>query len=590
MVDFVAKRQVGWVAVRNSGIQSRAVGVVLPQSIQFGKYTLFERIGRGGMADVFKARVQGPAGFERIFVVKRILPHLSGDPAFTKMFIEEAKLSARLAHPNIVQVFELGSVEGEYFMSMEHVRGRDLAETMRTLWARIGPPRPELVAYVGREMSRALAYAHDLTGDDGTPLGMIHRDVSPSNVMLSYEGAVKLLDFGIAKAFGGESKEEGGTQRGTLKGKFAYMAPEQTQGNEFDRRIDIFAAGIVLHEVLTGRRLFKGDNDLHTIEKVRQCDVPPPSLQNPLCPPDLDAIVLRALSKNRDERFQTGSELADALDDVVHAARFQPSHLALLMRDLFPADAGGESRHTGSARVPHTASGSGSRPHSHSVMRSPTIPPVSRSSSSVRAPLPADQSALSQEPHKPFYGRGTFWATAIFVAAAFGGGAVYTRSTVPPPQSAGPKENQPRVLNLKLVLSSLPEGASVYVKGTNQSLGQTPFRKEFEWREDAQTILVFKLKGYEEVEREVRPTWTGFVHLRPGGSAHGKVQFRSLTGSTSAPKEAPAATPPAVPPAGSRPAADPPSGAEPRSSSGTSRRGGQKKPSGKPNELQDPFK
>src|SRR5439155_18169753 len=141
-------------ARRRYEIQSRAVGVVLPQPIQFGKYTLFERIGRGGMADVFKARVQGPAGFERIFVVKRILPHLSDDPTFTKMFIEEAKMSARLSHPNIVQVFELGAVENEYFISMEYVRGRDLAETMRTLWARIGPPRPELVAYIGREMCR----------------------------------------------------------------------------------------------------------------------------------------------------------------------------------------------------------------------------------------------------------------------------------------------------------------------------------------------------------------------------------------------------------------------------------------------------
>jgi serine/threonine protein kinase len=147
------------------------VGVVLPQPTQFGKYTLFERIGRGGMADVFKGRVQGPAGFERVFVVKRILPHLSDDPQFTRMFIEEAKLSSRLNHPNIVQVFELGAVDKEYFIAMEYVRGRDLAETMRTLWARVGPPRPELVAYIGREMCRALAYAHDLTGDEGEHLG-----------------------------------------------------------------------------------------------------------------------------------------------------------------------------------------------------------------------------------------------------------------------------------------------------------------------------------------------------------------------------------------------------------------------------------
>jgi serine/threonine protein kinase len=313
------------------------VGVVLPQPIRFGKYTLFERIGRGGMADVFKARVQGRGGYERIFAVKRILPHLLDDPRFTRMFIEEAKLSARLDHPNIVRVLELGAVDAEDFIAMEYVQGRDLGETMRTFWARVGPPRPELVAYIGREMCRGLAYAHDLVGGNGEPLGVIHGDVSPSNVMLSYEGAVKLLDFGIARALNSDTEEDG-IQRDLLKGKFAYMAPEQTQGNDVDRRIDIFATGIVLHEILTGLRLFKGENDLRTIGRVRQCDVAPPSQQNPLCPPELDAIVLRALARSRDGRFQTASEMADALDGIVRAARFHPRHLATLMRDLFPPE------------------------------------------------------------------------------------------------------------------------------------------------------------------------------------------------------------------------------------------------------------
>ena len=178
------------------------VATQLPEPIQFGKYTLFERIGRGGMAEVYKGRIQGPAGFERVFVVKRILPHLSDDASFIKMFVEEAKLSARLNHPNIVHIFELGAVEGEYFISMEYIRGHDLSETMRAIWKALGPPRPELVAYIGREACRGLAYAHNLTDENGRPLGMIHRDVSPSNVMLSYEGAVKMLDFGIAKALG----------------------------------------------------------------------------------------------------------------------------------------------------------------------------------------------------------------------------------------------------------------------------------------------------------------------------------------------------------------------------------------------------
>jgi serine/threonine protein kinase len=452
------------------------------------------------MADVFKARVQGPAGFERIFVVKRILPHLSDDPQFTRMFIEEAKLSARLNHPNIVQVFELGAVDKEYFIAMEYVKGRDLAETMRTLWARIGPPRPELVAYIGREMCRALAYAHDLIEDNGEPLGMIHRDVSPSNVMLSYEGAVKLLDFGIAKALGGD-KDEGGTQRGTLKGKFAYMAPEQTQGNDVDRRIDIFATGIVLHEILTGRRLFKGENDLQTVERVRQCDVAPPSLQNPLCPPELDAIVLRALTRSREERFQTSSDMADALDDVVHAARFQPTHLSQLMRDLFPSDAGGQGR------VTTTMSGTQSRPHSSG--RSPTIPPLSVPRVPSRVTMPRITPLPTPPPRRPFLARGSTWAALALGLIGAGAGVVVTRHSNPPMVGGAAPVNAPRDPGLprkfEVAVRSIPDGAQIYMLGEDRLLGTTDTYLTIDRKNDTRISLVFKKEGYHDVVKEVTP-------------------------------------------------------------------------------------
>jgi serine/threonine protein kinase len=564
------------------------VGVVLPQPIQFGKYSLFERIGRGGMADVFKGRVQGPAGFERVFVVKRILPHLSDDPQFTKMFIEEAKLSARLNHPNIVQVFELGAVDKEYFIAMEYVKGRDLAETMRTLWARVGPPRPELVSYIGREMCRALAYAHDHTADDGSPVGMIHRDVSPSNVMLSYEGAVKILDFGIAKALGGkDAPEESNTQRGTLKGKFAYMAPEQTQGNEVDKRIDIFATGIVLHEVLTGRRLFKGENDLQTVERVRQCEVPPPSLQNPLCPPELDAIVLKALSRNREDRFQTAADMADALDDVVHAARFQPGHLAGLMRELFPTDAGGHAQNTSaSGRVSSSLSGSQSRPHS-AGMRSPTVPPIalSRSTASGRAlPTPAPGMAEQALRKKPFLARGSTWAGLALAAAGIVVGVVASHSTATQVSMQGTAETKPLVRAVSISVSSIPVGADIYKVGDDSKrIGQTDTILDFELREDARISLVFRKEGYQEEVREVSP-YPIMVLLKPApppGMGRG--------GGRHAPSPPP--PPPAPPPA---PAQAPAGGAEPvrvpaatherahgrSSSEGSGRR---------PSEIVDPF-
>jgi serine/threonine protein kinase len=491
------------------------------------------------MADVFKARIQGPAGFERTFVVKRILPHLSDDPSFTKMFIDEAKIAAKLAHPNIVQVFELGSVDDEYFMSMEYVRGHDLAETMRTLWARVGPPRPELVAYVGREMCRALAYAHDFTSEDGQSLGMIHRDVSPSNVMLSYDGAVKILDFGIAKALGGDAVEE--TKSGTLKGKFAYMAPEQTVSNEIDRRIDIFATGIVLHEILTGRRLFKGENDMQTIERVRTCQVAAPSLFNPLCPPQLDQIVLQALARNRDERYQSASEMADALDDVVYASRFQATHLAQTMRSLFPAEVGGDGRMGVTGRIPSqlmtgsvspSRSSTGvSRSGAHASRpnptgtRSPTVPPVVPpppiTSASYR--LPPSRSNISASPTtavgflmRPLIGSVPGWvavAALLLLGFAFVGGAIWTLRG---PSGGGMAAHNsiPKIVLLDLAFQSSPIGADVYIVGSNEYLGRTPFRRKVEYRDDRTTFVVFRLAGHLEMTKEVRPDFAGAVTLQ----------------------------------------------------------------------------
>jgi hypothetical protein len=424
---------------------------------------------------------------------------------------------------------------------MEYVRGRDLAETMRTLWARIGPPRPELVAYIGREMCRALAYAHDLTGDDGEPLGMIHRDVSPSNVMLSYEGAVKLLDFGIAKALGGE-QEESGTQRGTLKGKFAYMAPEQTQGNDVDRRIDIFATGIVLHEILTGRRLFKGENDLQTVERVRQCDVAPPSLQNPLCPPELDGIVLRALARNRDERFQSSSEMADALDDVVHAARFQPGHLSMLMRDLFPTDAGGPG-----ARVTTSMSGSQSRPISSGV-RSPTIPPmtVPRHTSPSRTAMPRIDPVPTPPPQRSFMARGSTWGALALGMIGVGVGVFITRNQSPVAVVGGTPERDPLPKKFEIAVRSIPDGASIYLAGENRFLGTTDTYLPFEIKNDARISLVFKKDGYQDETREVSP-YPMLIQMKPLTDEEKREKARG--GRREKPPEPVPAPPPSAPPA-----------------------------------------
>ncbi|MBC8132680.1 MAG: serine/threonine protein kinase [Deltaproteobacteria bacterium] len=519
----------------------------LQEPIQFGKYTLYERIGRGGMADVFKGRIQGPSGFERVFVVKRILPHLSDDPAFIRMFVEEAKLSARLNHPNIVQIFELGSVDSELFISMEHVPGHDLAETMRALWKSSGAPRPELVAYIGREICRALGYAHGVTDDQGQSLGMIHRDVSPSNVMLSFEGAVKLLDFGIAKALSDAPEV---TKSGTLKGKYAYMAPEQTEGDHVDHRIDIFAAGIVMHEVLTGRRLFKGNSDLQTIEKVRRCEVRPPSQLNPACPPILDEILLRALARDPNDRFQSADALADALDDVVHAAHFTPPHMAAILREAFGMEGSGNS-----GPIPDRRPASSTSPSISTVTasagRSPTVPPIALSTTRPSTRLPAlvgsapsstDLLAVGSLVARPPWRRASFWIVALLCAGGIGvgvvngvrrdvtGGATIDRnrnSGLPAASSgqasmlAGPSPNTPptrKLRNVPVLIQSEPEGAEIYATGRLESLGTTPKWVTLQLDPATPARVMIRKAGFQDkaiaIEAEKPPT----VHLIPIGA------------------------------------------------------------------------
>ena len=460
----------------------------LTEPIQFGKYSLFELIGRGGMAEVYKGRIQGPAGFERTFVVKRILPHLSDDATFIKMFVEEAKLSARLAHPNIVHIFELGAVDGEYFISMEYIRGHDLSETMRAIWKTMGPPRPELVAYIGREACRGLSYAHGLTDEHGRLLGMVHRDISPSNVMLSYEGAVKLLDFGIAKALGDAPEI---TKSGTMKGKYAYMAPEQTEGDHVDNRSDIFACGIVLHEVLTGRRLFKGANDVQTIERVRRCEVPPPSLQNPAVSPALDAIILKALQRNPANRWADAADMANALDDIVHASRFQPDHLAQLLYDLFPTEGGGPPR----ATIPATTISHGTASNS---LRSPTVPPISRTVSGSGAP---QFDAWVEPSLKPKSGaKGIFLVLALLVGGGAVGWKMYGHKLV---GGSHPLAASDPTRRFFVYVKSEPEGANIYRADGHKLMGATPITLPIDLTGVSSIHLLIEKPGYERYDQIV---------------------------------------------------------------------------------------
>jgi eukaryotic-like serine/threonine-protein kinase len=311
-----------------------ATGIV-PKPERFGRYVLLDRIGSGGMAEVFRAIMPGAQGFRQTFVVKRILAERSRATDFVDMFVQEARIGSLLSHPNIVQVFDFGNVGGDYFLAMEYLRGRDVQALMRKLREQnLLCPVP-VAAFIAHEVAVCLGYAHDLLGPDRKRLNIVHRDVSPSNIMCLRSGGVKLLDFGIAKAAGDQTEN---TEQGLFKGKLAYVAPERIKNEPLDGRVDLFGLGVVLWEMLAGRRLFRGKSELETLTNVLEMKVPPPSKHRPDVPASLDAVVLRALERDRDKRYLTGQAMADDLEPVLRETGYHPRMLADLLREVFPSD------------------------------------------------------------------------------------------------------------------------------------------------------------------------------------------------------------------------------------------------------------
>jgi serine/threonine protein kinase len=300
---------------------------------RFGRYVLLDRIAEGGMAEVFRAIIPGAEGFRRTLVIKRILGHLSQSPKFVDMFVREARICGLLSHPSVVQVYDFGCLDGHYFLAMEYLRGHDVLAILRQL-RRMKRQFPISVAvYVAREVAACLGYAHALCGPDGGPLHIVHRDVSPSNVMCLREGGVKLLDFGIASAVSEIANEQ--TDQGTFKGKLAYVAPERMRNEPLDGRSDLYSLGVMLWEMLTCRRLFRGSSEAETFKNVLEMPVPPPSTLRSEVPLGLDAIVLKMLERNRDERYQSGQALADDLEEVLRETKLHSRQLPSLLVDLF---------------------------------------------------------------------------------------------------------------------------------------------------------------------------------------------------------------------------------------------------------------
>ena len=337
----------------------------LPQS--FGSYDLVERLAQGGMAVIYRARTRGPHGFAKEVVIKKILPSLSGHDEFVTQFLDEARIAGSMTHPNIVQIYDVGQVDSDYYIAMEYVRGKHLGQVIRQVAKNEQSFPPSVALRILSDVASGLAFAHSAIDPSGHPLNIIHRDISPQNILIGFNGAVKLTDFGIAKA----ANKLFRTSAGVLKGKFAYMAPEQILGAEANKRTDLFSLGIVLWETLSGRRLFYAESDAETLRRVRKCEVPPLSVFVPDIDEELERTVGQLLESNPDNRYRDAPALIDDISRYLASGRISTefSQVVRFMAGLFPDEA---PRH---AWLPIPADGETEAPGPGGAPEASRVPP-----------------------------------------------------------------------------------------------------------------------------------------------------------------------------------------------------------------------
>jgi serine/threonine protein kinase len=310
-----------------------------PGTVVYGPYRLLERIAVGGMAEVFKAVRAGVEGFQKVVAVKRILPHLSDNQEFVAMFVNEAKMVAGLTHPNIVQIYDLGKIEKCYYIAMEYVHGRDLRTIARRARDRGTTVPLEIAVLIATRVAAALDYAHRKKDDAGMPMRIVHRDVSPQNILVSFEGEVKLTDFGIAKA----ASKARANESGALRGKLFYMSPEQAWGRPLDRRSDLYSLGLVLYETITQQRPFQGTGEGHVLDVVRRGEIPPARTVNPRVPEAIERVLARTLAREPADRYQNGAELQRDLERYLRErSPVSASGLVRFLESLFDAGERGD--------------------------------------------------------------------------------------------------------------------------------------------------------------------------------------------------------------------------------------------------------
>lgn len=364
------------------------------QPTRFGKYLLLEKLATGGMAQLYRAKIIGVEGFEKFIAIKQILPHLAHEEELITSFIDEAKLAALLNHQNIVQIYDFGSMENSYFITMEFLFGRDLRAVNAKAKEKGSPVSLENALYLISKVCAGLDYAHKLKDFQGKSLNIIHRDISPQNVFLTYEGDVKIVDFGIAKA----ASQSTITQVGMIKGKVAYMSPEQAAGKVIDHRSDIFATGILLYELIAGGRMFKGEDTLQILSKVREAEFTPLGTLKTGLPEKLYDIVARALAKDPDERYQSCADMQADIEECIFRLNLRPSGrtMAEYLKLLFAEEIEAEGKRMADAAEAGAASDRAQE--AEAVRRSVEKPLKPEPTAPKIEPLPSAKAAPKDRP------------------------------------------------------------------------------------------------------------------------------------------------------------------------------------------------
>ena len=452
-----------------------------PTPVEFGKYQLLERLAVGGMAELYRARFDALAGVSKSVVIKKILPAFAGSEAFVRMFVNEARIAVSLSHGNIAQVFDFGEIEGDYFLAMEYVHGQPLSRVLRRAHALQFPFLPEAIALqIGIGMCRGLQYAHSRVDDRGRSLQIVHRDISPQNVLLGYAGEVKIVDFGIARA---RNATDAAMQATGVKGKYPYFSPEQARGEPVDFRTDLYATGVVLYQMLCGRLPHLGKM-VQAMQSIIRGQFPAPRGLNPRVSPELEATLLRAMAQAPGDRFASAQELEHDLADALHALGPRPPVLSDFMSFLFEPELLGEGLEV---RLPRTLLEQvpdwrkGTRPEE------PLEAVPSVTTAAVQAPAPAPTG-----PWKLVALLGVALLLGTILAAVLG-----------------------RVPTFEVELLSEPTGASVEVDGVPVP-GTTPLRITH-LGADQPHRLRLTLPG--------RPDWTGEITGRSGTTVHLRAEL-----------------------------------------------------------------